>query len=350
MRRLLGPCAALAVLLVPLRASADYLVTDLGIFTASGINNAGQVVGSSPFVGGALLYSGGTFTNLGNFDPIGINSSGQVLGFYFGNDGIHGVLSSGGALTDLGSLGSGAPGGINDAGQVVGYSHTASGQHAFLYSGGVMKDLGTLGGASSAAYAINASGQVVGWSDTTGGGRHTFLYTGGVMKDLSLSTPGLGYGIPTAINASGQVVGYTTTATGDVHAFLYSGGKMTDLGTLGGQSSLATGINASGQVVGFSDVVSPGGPYSPTGRHGFLYSSGKLIDLNDLLAPGSGITLTGGSINDLGQIVASASNGHSYLLTPDGLTAFPEPGSLTLLGLGAVGLLVCRRRWAHFNR
>ena len=61
-----------------------------------------------------------------------------------------------------------------------------------------------------------------------------------------------GYGI----NASGQVVGYSaTTGNGLAHAFLYPypGGPMQDLGTLGGNDSDAYGINASGQVVGSSE-------------------------------------------------------------------------------------------------
>jgi probable HAF family extracellular repeat protein len=38
-----------------------------------------------------------------------------------------------------------------------------------------MRDLGTLGGDHSKAYGINAAGQVVGESDTTGGATHAFI-------------------------------------------------------------------------------------------------------------------------------------------------------------------------------
>ena len=49
-----------------------------------------------------------------------------------------------------------------------------------------MQDLGTLGGTDSSAYAINASGQVVGCSDTTGNAQPTPFFTpiGGTMQDL----------------------------------------------------------------------------------------------------------------------------------------------------------------------
>ena len=56
---------------------------------------------------------------------------------------------------------------INAAGQVVGYSETSQGPRAFLYSGNVMQSLGTLPApynAGSYAYGINAAGQVVGYS------------------------------------------------------------------------------------------------------------------------------------------------------------------------------------------
>jgi hypothetical protein len=71
-----------------------------------------------------------------------------------------------------------------------------------------------------------------------------------------------------------------------------------------------------------------------------------MTDLNSLLPAGTGFILTTATgINTQGQIVANATNGHAYLLTPASVAAAPEPGSLTLLGLGAAGLLgYCRRR------
>jgi probable HAF family extracellular repeat protein len=67
-----------------------------------------------------------------------------------------------------------------------------------------------------------------------------------------LGTLGGSNSIADGINASGQVVGYSATTGGDSHAFLYSGGIMTDLGTLGGAESIALGINDGGQIVGYS--------------------------------------------------------------------------------------------------
>ena len=98
-------------------------------------------------------------------------------------------------------------------------------------------DLGTLGGASSSAYGINDSGQVVGQADTRGGQHHAFLYNDGKMIDLG--TLGGANSSAHDINDSGQIVGSADTSSGQSHAFLYSGGKMIDLGTLGGGYSAA---------------------------------------------------------------------------------------------------------------
>ncbi|MGH8319124.1 MAG: hypothetical protein ACREUL_14300 [Steroidobacteraceae bacterium] len=68
-------------------------------------------------------------------------------------------------LTDLGTLGGDTSGGlgINDSGEVTGYSTTSGGlQHAFLYNGSSMTDLGTLGGDTSGGLGINDSGEVTG--------------------------------------------------------------------------------------------------------------------------------------------------------------------------------------------
>jgi probable HAF family extracellular repeat protein len=116
-----------------------------------------------------------------------------------------------------------------------------------------MIDLGTLGGYSTSATGVNASGQVVGTSDTTNGTTHAFSWTAaGGMIDLGSLGGSSSYAW--AVNASGQVVGTSATADGTYHAFSWTAaGGMIDLGSLGGNySSAAYAINASGQVGGNS--------------------------------------------------------------------------------------------------
>src|SRR5262245_3073785 len=55
---------------------------------------------------------------------------------------------------------------------LLAYAASASAQTYHL------TDLGTIGGSQSVANAINASGQVVGYSLTSGGDTHAFLYSG----------------------------------------------------------------------------------------------------------------------------------------------------------------------------
>jgi probable HAF family extracellular repeat protein len=111
------------------------------------------------------------------------------------------------------------------------------------------------------------------------------------------------------INRVGQIVG-ASQASGDGphHAFLFTEGAMIDLGTLGGTASQADAISSRGLVVGWSRI--------PSGeQHAFLWSSGQMLDLNRLANIGGGIWLEEATaINDIGQVVANANNGHAYLI------------------------------------
>ena len=308
--------------------------------TAAALNDTGQVVGSSTLPGGAShasLYSNGTVKDLGvlGTNPAassvatGINAAGQIAGWSNPNPSLIYV------------------------------------QHAFLYANGVMKDLGVLGGkiagqaaTYSFAYGINAAGQVVGSSGWLGNDfirAHAFLYAGGVMKDLGVLGQFVFQGLTysnssaSAINAAGQVVGYSSTSSG-YHAFLYSGGAMKDLGTLGSfqtplgtmSGSGANAINSLGQVVGDTSTSS--------GSSAFLYQNGHMQDLNALLPPSSRWRIIDAvGINDKGQIVAYAMDSgwleHIVELTPQGsVAAAPEPGSLALGLLGLAALVGYRFR------
>lgn len=126
----------------------------------------------------------------------GINNAGQVVG-YFDVPGraTHAFITghNGVGMRDLGTFGEveSWASGINDSGQVAGYFYRSEGIHAFITSaeGVGMKDLGTLtfGRDNSWAHGINDEGQVVGWSDTSGGARHAFITApnGESMADLN---------------------------------------------------------------------------------------------------------------------------------------------------------------------
>jgi len=353
--------AAFALLITrPASAQVQYTVTTLaalgGKFNSPwGINDSGQVVGGADLNTGythAYLYANNAMQDLGTLGGLdsqayAINSSGQVVGISAtgvspGNS--VGFVYSGGAMTALGSfggsLGSEATA-INASGQVVGSAYTAGNQevHGFLYSNGTMTDLGTLlGGTQCYPWGINDSGQVVGYAYNTRNVDHAFLYSNGTATDLG-TFGGLASGA-TAINSAGQVVGSADLANNYDHAFLFSNGHMTDLGAIGGVNgtSWANAINDIGQIVGVSNH----------GTDGMLWQNGGMYDLNSLLvSDDAGWTIhEATAINDNGWIVGYGINPNVNGGQTEGLLLIPtpEPASLVIVGLGAVGLLMASRR------
>jgi len=233
-------------------------------------------------------------------------------------------------ITDLGTLGGkvSVAFAINNSGEVVGYSLTEgedyTSRRAFLYSGGNMVDLGTLGGETSFAHGINNQGQIVGESQTslTSDDYQAFLYTSGTMDYLSTFS---GHSVARDINDSGQVVGWEVRTFG--RAFLWDNGAVTDLGTLGGETSLAHALNNLGQVVGESTISSYG--YG----HAFLYDGGAMIDLGTLGGeapyPG-GTSSVAVDINEVGEIA-----GWAY--TPDEVEHAFVYGDGVMNDLGTLG-------------
>jgi len=188
-------------------------------------------------------------------------------------------------------------------------------------------DLGTLGGAESVALAVNASGQVVGYSTTAGGRSHAFSWTAaGGMIDLG-TMAGHDSSVASQVNDSGQVVGYSSIQNQFSRAFSWTMAQgMIDLGALpGDRFSVAQGVNARGQVVGYSFNTT-----DATDLHGFIWTSEDgMIPLGSL-DHHSNRSLPSG-INASTQVI-----GISPPVDPDG-RAFVWTPSDGMVDLGTLG-------------
>jgi len=318
-----------------------YTLTDLGATLASNsnvtINNSGHIALTTTVNGHAqpAIWFGGVLQPITGFGSDGhaadINDSNMVVGSFTDGSGGFDAFLYDGTTHNLGTLGGFASEAraINASGEIVGFSYAASTeQHAFYYSGGVMNDGGTLGGMASFARALNNNGLVVGNSLTSNNDSAGFsLQTpNGSMVNLGLGADAY------SVNLNGQIVGVSNGV-----AFLYQGGVLTSLGTLpGGSTSKAESINSSGDIVGISG--------SSNGNHAFVEKNGTMLDLNGRTPSFNGLIMDAMDINDSGQIVASGftSKGQStvFLLTP----VVPEPTSAALIGGCGLLILLMRRR------
>jgi probable HAF family extracellular repeat protein len=294
----------------------------------------------------------------------GINDAGQIVGFFNDSTGTHGFLRLPGERRkesldpkDPDTSGSfttvDVPGafitwarGINNAGRIVGLfiERSALGpEHGFLFTGGLRRDddgngdgfqdggkkqtgpqhcpkFGRCGSftqidvpgvpGNTAATDINNVGQIVGaFGDSTGG--HGFLDIRGSFTTFDV--PGATSTDGSGVNDAGQIVG--TFLTPDIpvqrrHGYLRdTSGSLTTIDMPGATDTTAVGINNVGQIVGYFSVSLPE-------EHGFLrYTSGSFTTLD---VPGATRTAAH-AINNQGQIVGFFTDirgEHGFLATP----------------------------------
>ncbi len=217
-------------------------------------------------------------------------------------------------VQDLGTLGGNASQAyaLNNSGQVVGFSNISNNvyAHAVLFSGTGSNniDLDAQGPVSyvGEARGINDSGQIIGWAYTSSGRYEATLFTlsGKIdLGDLCDSSPKASEA--QAINGSGTIIGFADDCgfTGQPSRFSGQGSNNVSLGGIGGGlSGVAYDLNASGQTVGYGTRSDNGA------QHATLFGASGNLDLGVLGGFNSGAY----GINNAGQIVGdSAITGNS---------------------------------------
>jgi len=261
--------------------------TDLGtvpgylITSASGINNAGEVIGnaSQPFVATTQAVR---WTPTGMLQPLG-RLAGHDESYTFG---------------------------INSSGQAVGYSGIWDGDYSLarrpvIWTGTTPTELTTPAGFNfGSANFINNAGGVVGSSTAFDGAN--FVYD-------------------------------------DVQATHWIGGVPTLLPLLSGFAfSSADRINAGGLIIG-SMYPDTNRAFFGFGGVPVLWQDGQVIDLRTLLAPNfaPGTTFTISDLNDAGQIVGTALTPTGFV---GFVTTIPTPAAAAVLALGGLVATRRRRR------
>ena len=349
---------------------------------ATAINDSGEMVGylsTSPLHG--FMYSGGTAGTMTDMSTLpgelngatsrafAVTSTGIIAG---GGDNSQGWVYDGTTSYAVGKLTSSANNGsifgVNNSEWAVGCSMQGgidpTTYPIYSHYNGTSWVASMVNASGGQADFINSSDTIVGstypgaiwggtganaWVATYSGGGYTTTYLptlGGTYGNAAFAISDTGVAVGTSENSAGTSLAFVATESGSTWT-------STDLNTLIATGSgwtlvRATGISTNGtHICGYGTI---GGQ-----THGFLLTpatagdanlDGK-VDINDLTVVlcdynQGGMTWTQGEftgsgtvdINDLTIVLANYNT-----TSGTGLAAVPEPASVVLLGVGAIGLL-----------
>ena len=312
--------AALGLLLSVAAQANRYTLVDLGEFKfPEAVNTSRNVAGQAGSAKSkAAVWRGGDWHPLGSRGSIGlaINGRGDVVGVDVGRPIIWPRREPSRIVALPDGAEYGVASGLAQDRTIVGqYANPATGKdHCFIVDpAGSPADLGLMGsGDTCHAIDVNGQHQVVGWGNLAPGGRPSaFLWQDGQFVQLGL-LPGGDSSSPYAVNQSGDVVGFASSAERYSHAFRWRAGVLTDLGTDARyMRSSANDINDHGDIVG--DATTRDGTL-----HAVRFAGGRIIELaREVDELGDWLLDVAISVNNEGVIVGQArrqsGGGHDHL-------------------------------------
>jgi hypothetical protein len=252
------------------------------------------------------------------------------------------------------------------------YGATSSG-HGELYilnpaTGAIATDIGALNDALAANYSVSGlafdpmNGVLYG---STGGASGTKLLTINPANAAVTVVGSFGAGTATmtdlAFDSSGHLFGISSSGGANLYTINLSTGAATEVGVAGtgftqggGLAISSAGIFYGAPIPGdygtydpvtglYSNIATPASPAGAGGGYAALAFSGATLYGDDLLAGTGGgashlvtIDPTTGTVTDIGASVTH--------LDAIAFQATPEPGTLGLLGVGALALFARQRR------
>lgn len=244
--------------------------TGLPNLFAEGINNLGQIVGTSATTSETsvgFLYNNGTCTSIAfsgadSTNLTGINDASQIVGDWSTGDQDPGgvFIYQNGQFTvfpndpNAAFCGAGffctTPEGIDDDGQVVGFYYDGKTNHGFLYNNGNFTTIDDLGAFSDYLISINGDTHVAGSWLGDGSAYNGFYYEPENNTFVEIAYPGASQTLVNAINDNNQLVGEYYDSNDKIHGFLYSKGTYTTIDFNGAAETELNGINDKGQIVG----------------------------------------------------------------------------------------------------
>lgn len=335
-RHIFALVAAVLFVVLPakdvIRAStSSYTVEDLGTIdglvpTVTGMNASGQLSGYVTLPSGprAVHFTGSGWKYLPGVASysvaMAINDSGDGAGYHWAPEGFRAFRYTG--STGVGTTIDPLPGGslaigfaINATGEVVGYGNSSLGIRGWRAAVGLPTVmLPTLGGNQGIACGINDAGQVAGSATTATGHQHAYRVepdNTAVTDIVPFNGPG-GSGQGCAIDARGRVGGFTST--GDANrAFIFDSGAPVNVDTFAGSTQSTVAAIANGVSVGWFVANGAANAFVHTDQDGSA-------NLNDLIAAGSGWHFGQAfAVNTSGQIAGNGTlNGvpRAFRLTP----------------------------------